>query len=167
MTIAQESWRKLGIDCKIQAFEWTVFIEDFVHKNNFDAVVLGWTGGDINPDKYQLWHSSQTDPYELNYTGFKNTRVDQLIEQIRVTYDTEQVVKLARELHRIIAQEQPYTFLYEPLKPVVLDKRIAVIDRTPDGRELIKKVEPTPSGSVMFHFLKWRKLRDVSQFSPE
>jgi ABC-type transport system substrate-binding protein len=167
MTIAQESWRKLGIDCKIQAFEWTVFIEDFVHKNNFDAVVLGWTGGDINPDKYQLWHSSQTDPYELNYTGFKNARVDQLIEQIRVTYDTEQVVKLARELHRIIAQEQPYTFLYEPLKPVVLDKRIAVIDRTPDGRELVKKVEPTPSGSVMFHFLKWRKLRDVSQFSPQ
>jgi len=72
---------------------------------------------------------------------------------------------MARELHRIIAQDQPYTFLYEPLKPFVFDKRIAFVDRAPDGRETIKKLEVPPSGNVMYHLHKWRKLRDVPQFS--
>jgi len=167
MTIAQEAWRKLGINCKTQAFEWTVFLEDFVHTDNFDAIVLGWVGGDINPDKYQIWHSSQTDPYELNYCGFKNARVDELILKIRETYDTELTIRLGRELHRIIAEQQPYTFLYEPLKPTVLDKRIALVERTPDGKELIKKIEVPPSGAAFYHFYKFRKLREVPQFASQ
>jgi ABC-type transport system substrate-binding protein len=163
MTIAQEAWRRLGVDCKVQAFEWTVFLEDFVHNNNFDAYVLGWTGGDINPDKYQIWHSSQTDPYELNYVGFKNARADELIMKIRETYDQEQVVKMGRELHHIIAEEQPYTFLYEPLKPTVLDKRIAIVERGPDGREQVRKIQVPPSGAAFYHFYKFRKFTEVPQ----
>ncbi|HEY3665062.1 MAG TPA: ABC transporter substrate-binding protein, partial [Polyangiaceae bacterium] len=57
MTIAQEAWRKLGIDCKIQVFEWTVLLSEFIHVGNFDAYVMGWVGGDLNPDMYQVWHS--------------------------------------------------------------------------------------------------------------
>jgi ABC-type transport system substrate-binding protein len=167
MTIAQEAWRKLGINCKVQAFEWTVFLEDFVHNDNFDAIVLGWVGGDINPDKYQIWHSSQTDPYELNYCGFKNARVDELISKIRETYDSEETIRLARELHRIIADQQPYTFLYEPLKPIVLDKRIALVERAPDGKEVIKKIEVPPSGAALYNFYKFRKLREVPQFATQ
>ena len=159
MTIAQEGWRKLGIDCTIQAFEWTVFLEDFVSKDNFDAVVLAWVGGDINPDKYQIWHSSQSHPYELNHVGYKNARVDELILQIREEYDFDTQVKLAREVHRLIAADQPYTFLYEPIEPVVLDKRIVQVERGADGHEVFKKIEPSPSGAIDTYFFKWRKLQ--------
>ncbi len=161
MTVVQEAWRRIGIDCKIQAVEWTVFIEDFVNHDNYDAMVLAWVGGDINPDKYSVWHSSQTHPYELNHVGYQSAHADELIERIRVEYDPEAQIRLARELDRLIAEDQPYTFLYEPLKPIVLDKRIVRVLKAPDGTEQFKKIEPVASGAIDQYFSQWRKLEQV------
>ncbi len=166
ITIAQEAWRRLGIDCKIQTFEWTVFLEDFMHKLNFDAVVLAWVGGDINPDKYQLWHSSQTGPFQLNFAGYKNPRVDQLIMRIREEYEFDAQVALAHDVHRLIAEDQPFTFLYEPTEPIVLDKRVVEVEQRPDGSEAYRKIEPSPSGSIDLYFRRWRKLSEEPNYAP-
>ncbi|MFQ5716642.1 MAG: ABC transporter substrate-binding protein, partial [Nitrospinales bacterium] len=64
LTIAQNSWRKLGIKCNTQLFEWAVFLKDFINTAKFDAVVLGWSMG-VDPDLYQIWHSSQIGPKQL------------------------------------------------------------------------------------------------------
>src|SRR5688572_11685764 len=72
MQIAAEAWKALGIQCSIQTFEWTVFLEEFVHTHKYEAFVLGWAGAAINPDKYELFHSSQAQPYEANYVGYKS-----------------------------------------------------------------------------------------------
>jgi ABC-type transport system substrate-binding protein len=167
MTVAQEAWRKLGIDCKTQAFEWTVFIDDFVDHGNFDAFVLGWTGGDVNPDLYQVWHSSQTHPYELNYTGYQSARADDLISRIRTEYDPDEQVRLTHALHHVIAEDQPYTFLYEPLKPIVLDKRIVRVRRTQGGEEKLEKIQTPLSGNVDQSLAEWRKLRTARELSPQ
>ena len=90
LTIAQENWKRLGIRCKTQAFEWTVFLEQFVHVRKFDAIALGWVGGDVNPDKSQVWHSSQVANYKLNFPGYANPKADALMERIRVEYDRTQ-----------------------------------------------------------------------------
>ncbi len=158
MTIAQEAWSKLGIRCTSQAFEWTVFLEDFVEPHQFDAMVLGWVGGDINPDKFEIWHSSQTNPYQPNSVGYQSPAADRLIEHIRQEYDRAAQIRLARALHRQIADDQPYTFLYEPTRPYALDKRIFVVNRGPDGKESYAPVKPTPGGEVAYYFDKWRKL---------
>jgi peptide/nickel transport system substrate-binding protein len=166
MAIAQEAWRKLGIDCKIQAFEGTVFLEDFVHKLNFDAIVLAWVGADITPDRYQLWHSSQTGPYQLNFSGYKNPRVDELIERILREYEFDAQIALTRQIHALIAEAQPYTFLYEPTEPIVLDKRIAQVEHQADGREAYRKVELTSTGEIDYHFREWRKVAEEPQYAP-
>ena len=44
-TIAQDAWRKIGVDCRVQLFEWAVFLKDFINTGKFDAVVLGWSTG--------------------------------------------------------------------------------------------------------------------------
>ena len=167
MTIAQEAWRQLGIDCQIQAFEWTVFIDDVVEHNSFDAIILAWGGGDINPDLFSIWHSSQTHPYELNHGGYQSKVADDLITRIRVEYDPEKQIQLTHELDRVIAADQPYTFLYEPLKPVVLDKRIVRVLEGPDGHEVFKKIETPPSGAVEQFFRQWRKVSTVPELSPQ
>jgi ABC-type transport system substrate-binding protein len=166
MTIAQEAWQKLGVDIKVQAFEWTVFLEQFVETDNFDAVVLAWGGGGLNPDLHTIWHSTQTDHYEQNHVGYQSPRADELIMKLRATYDPEEQVRLAHQLHRVIAEDQPYTFLYEPLKPQVFDKRIAILNRDADGRESIERLKTPPSGNVLQFFNKWRKFADVPQAAP-
>jgi hypothetical protein len=81
MTIAQDAWKKLGVDVVTQAFEWTVFLEEFVNPGEFDAVVLGWSGGALDPDLFQIWHSSQAGKYQLNFAGYRSAEADRLIER--------------------------------------------------------------------------------------
>ncbi len=157
MTIAQNAWKKIGVKCNTQYFEWAVFLKDFVNTGDFDAVVLGWSMG-IDPDLYQLWHSSQAGPQQLNFIGYRNPRADDLIVRIRQEYDTDVQRTLTRRLHRLIAEEQPYTFLYAPLSTRVLDKKIVLVHKKDDGSEWHEKIYPIKSGDITFHFHQWRKL---------
>jgi len=163
MTIAQEAWHRLGVDIKVQAFEWTVFLEEFVDQDNFDAIVLAWGGGGINPDMFTIWHSSQTHHYEQNHVGYESAEADALIMKIRATYDNDELVRLTHQLHGLVARDQPYTFLYEALRPVVFDKRIARVEREADGREHVEKLETPPSGEVFHYFRDWRKLASAPE----
>ena len=128
--------------------------------------MLAWVGAEITPDRYQLWHSSQTGPYQLNFSGYKNPRVDRLFELIRQEYDFDTQVALTQEVHRLVAQDQPYTFLYEPTEPIALDRRIVEVQRKPDGSESFRKVQLTPTGELDYYFRDWRKLSQEPALAP-
>ena len=162
LTIAQNAWKKIGVKVNTQVFEWAVFLNDFVNTGDFDAVVLGWSMG-IDPDLYQIWHSSQSGPQQLNFVGYKNSRVDDLIVRIRQEYNRASQRQLTHELHRLIHEDQPYTFLYAPLSTRVLDRKIVLVHQNPDGTERYEKIYPVKSGDHTFHFHKWRKL----EFTPD
>jgi ABC-type transport system substrate-binding protein len=162
MTIAQNAWKKIGVKVNTQVFEWAVFLNDFVNTGDFDAVVLGWSMG-IDPDLYQIWHSSQAGPQQLNFVGYNNPRADELIVRIRQEYNRARQRQFTHELHRLIHEDQPYTFLYAPLSTRVLDKKIVLVEEGPEGKEQYKKIYPTKSGDITFHFHKWRKL----EFTPD
>ncbi|GJL79772.1 MAG: hypothetical protein NPINA01_27610 [Nitrospinaceae bacterium] len=164
LTIAQNSWRKLGIKCNTQIFEWAVFLKDFVNTFKFDALVLGWSMG-IDPDLFQIWHSSQAGPRQLNFVGYKNPEVDRLIVRIRREYDKEKQKRMAHELHRLIARDQPYNFLYVGKSTQLLDKKIVIVERQPDGSEKYEKIYPTKDGRIRYYFNKWKKLGQVPQLA--
>jgi ABC-type transport system substrate-binding protein len=146
--------------------EWSVFIQERVDKADFDAVVLGWVMG-IEPDLFQVWHSSQTHPYQLNFVGFKNKEADELILKIRQEYNHEKQVQYCHRLHEIIAREQPYTFLYVGKWTAVLDKRIVIRDLDKDGVMAYRKIKPTKTGNYTFDFNKWVKVPEMPSLTPE
>lgn len=166
LTIAQDGWKQIGIDVRTDLLEWAVFIQERVNKLDFDALILGWSM-DIEPDLYQIWHSSQTNPYQLNFVGFKNPQADNLIIKIRQEYDHERQVAYCHRLHEIIAREQPYTFLYVGKWTAVLDKKIVIKETDNQGNVIYKKITPTKTGNYTFHFNKWIKLPEVPAFSAE
>jgi ABC-type transport system substrate-binding protein len=166
LTVAQDAWKQIGIDVRTDLLEWAVFIQERVNKLDFDALILGWSMG-IEPDLYQLWHSSQTQPYQLNFVGFKNEAADDLIIKIRQEYDHDQQVAYCHRLHEIIAGEQPYTFLYVSKWTAVLDKRIVIKEMDSEGKVTFKKITPTKTGNYMFYFNRWIKVPDVPVLRPE
>jgi ABC-type transport system substrate-binding protein len=97
LSIAQDSWRKIGIDVRTDVLEWAVFIQERVNKLDFDALILGWAMG-IEPDLYQIWHSSQTGPKQLNFVAFQNREADDLIIKIRQEYDHDRQVQYCNRL---------------------------------------------------------------------
>ena len=157
MTIAQDAWRRLGIDVVTQQFEWTVFLSQFVNVTEFDAIVLGWVGGGLDPDIYQIWHSSQAGPMQLNFTGYRSAEADALMERINQEYDPLLQIQLAFALHNRIAEDQPMTFLYAPTRTWGIDRRLVVIERDASGVEHQRRIRPF-LGRIDYHIDRWRKL---------
>ena len=162
LAIAQDAWRRIGVDVRTDLVEWSVFIKERVNKLDFDALVLGWSMG-VDPDLYQIWHSSQSGPHQLNFIGYRNPEADELIVRIRREYDFRRQVELCHRLHAIIARDQPYTFLYVGKWTAVLDRRIVI--REPDGA--YRRITPTRTGSYMFDFNRWIKLAEAPRFEKE
>jgi ABC-type transport system substrate-binding protein len=165
LAIAQDAWKQIGIDVRTDLLEWSVFIQERVNKSDFDALVLGWSMG-IEPDLYQIWHSSQTGPQQLNFVGFKNKEADELIIKIRQEYNHAKQVQYCHQLHKIIAYEQPYTFLYVGKWTAILDKRIVIREIDASGKVVYKKITPTKTGNYTFYFNKWIKLAKVPELTP-
>ena len=160
--IAQNAWRRIGIDVSVQLFEWAVFLKDFINVGEFDATVLGWSTG-IDHDQFQIWHSSQAGPQQLNFVGYDVPDVDRLLETLRVEYDRPRQIELAHELHRRIAEDQPYTFLYAPRSTLVLDRKIVMVEAEGD-EERVVPLRPTPTGDLTYYFRQWKKLDHVPEF---
>jgi ABC-type transport system substrate-binding protein len=165
IAIAQDAWKQIGIDVRTDLLEWSVFIEERVDKADFDAVILGWVMS-VDPDLFQIWHSSQTHPYQLNFVGFKNQQADDLIIKIRQEYNHDKRVRYCRQLHEIIAREQPYTFLYVRKWTAILDKRIVIKKVDNRGEIVYHKIAPTRTGLYDYYFNQWVKLPKVPRFVP-
>jgi peptide/nickel transport system substrate-binding protein len=138
--IIQRRLKKIGIDVKIRVIEWAALLSQFIDKGNFEALIMGWTIGQ-DPDIYDVWHSSKTGPKELNFVGFKNGEVDRLLEEGRSTFDLEKRKRCYYAIQEILAEEQPYTFLYVP-------------DALPVVSARFRGIEPAPAG-ISYNLIKW------------
>ncbi len=117
----KDSAAKVGIDIIPDPVEWSILIGRLAdHK--FEAMIMGW-GGAIIDDNYQIFHSSQIGNRGSNYVGFNNPDADKLLEQIRRTLDENKRISLSRELHRLLYDQQPYTFLFIRPTYKIVDKR--------------------------------------------
>jgi len=108
--IVKESIEKAGIKMLIRKIDWTIFGET-VADRKFDAVRFAW-GSAIDSDPFQIWHSSQIKNRGSNYVGFNNERADEILEEGRETFDQLKRWSMYRELHDILNEEQPYTFMF-------------------------------------------------------
>ncbi|MBI2468201.1 MAG: peptide ABC transporter substrate-binding protein [Candidatus Rokubacteria bacterium] len=156
MVIAQNAWRRLGVKVETLALEWAVFINERVDKGDFDAVVLGWAMG-LDPDIYQIFHSSQTGHFQLNFVAYRNPRADELLVRIRREYNPARQVAMARELHRLIGEDQPYTFLYVRRVLALMDGKIVRMVQEPEGAPRYLPFVPDRLGRLGFHFNEWIK----------
>lgn len=130
--IIQSQLAALGMSVTIRTVEWATFFSQFVNKGFFDAVILGWTTP-LDPDLYDVWHSSRMRPTGLNFMKYANAEVDALIEKGRRTFDRDERKKYYDRVQEILHYEQPYCFLYVPYTLPVVHKRFRGIRQAPAG----------------------------------
>jgi len=145
-TLTQDGLKQLNIEVKVELYEWAVFLKNHINKGDFDAMVLGWSLGN-GYDQFQIWHSSQANPEQLNVVGYKSEKADRLLDDIRQEYNREKIIRMASDLQRTIYEDQPYLFLYVPEGTSVMWKDAYRI-RRPDGRGgwIDSPVEMTKAG---------------------
>jgi len=139
--IIKEDLKAIGIEMDIQVLEWQTFINEFINKRRFEVALLGWRLS-LDPDIYDIWHSSKTGEREFNFVSYNNPEVDSLLIEGRQTCDIEKRREIYRRIHEIISEEQPYTFLFVPDQLPVLHKRFKGVEQSPVG--------------IMYDFVRWR-----------
>lgn len=130
LPMVKEFFAAAGIDMHLQTVEWSVYLERLKNRR-FDACNLGWTGS-IDPDPYQIFHSSQIENGD-NFVGYKNPEVDRLILELRSEFDLAKRIALCRAIERHLYNDQPYTFLFYPDSLVALNRRYRNVRLFPHG----------------------------------
>lgn len=98
----KENFEKTGLKINLQVISY------FPQK--FDLFLTMWHPP-IDPDQYYIWHSSQS---QGNITGYKNLKVDKLLEDGRNTIDVEERKKIYRQFQEVIMDDLPAYFIYYP-----------------------------------------------------
>jgi peptide/nickel transport system substrate-binding protein len=148
--IIQQRLKAVGIEVKIRIIEWTVFLKQYVDKGNFDAVILGWNILQ-DPDLFNVWHSSQAVKGGLNFVGFKDEEVDRLLVDGRETYDNARRKQCYDRIQEILAEQQPYVFLYVPYSLPAVSSRI-------------RGIVPAPAG-ITYNLEKWYVPKPMQKYT--
>ena len=103
--------KNVGVDIKVEFKEWQAWKEDVFLEHEFDVIFASWVFDD-SADISSLFHSGEIGPWKNNFGGYSNQEVDGLINESKLTLDHEKRRTINRKLHAILAEENPYTFLW-------------------------------------------------------
>jgi peptide/nickel transport system substrate-binding protein len=121
-TRLQADWKEFGADVKIETPEFNQMIER-LRKHDVEAWYGVWNVA-TKVDEKGTWHSESRGYDASNYGNYVNRRVDEIIDKARIMTDLEASKPLWAELQRIVHEEQPYTFIAEPVLLNAVAKRI-------------------------------------------
>jgi peptide/nickel transport system substrate-binding protein len=148
--IIQERLKEIGVQTDIQTIEWAAFLKEYIRQKRFDAIVLGWGTG-TDPDQYAVWHSSQSGPEQLNSVSYANPEVDALLEKGRASCHQNERVATYHRIQEILAEDQPYIFLY------FQDSLWAVSSR-------VRGIKPAPAG-IGYNFIDWFVPKQLQRYT--
>jgi peptide/nickel transport system substrate-binding protein len=100
---------------------------------DFHAITLRWGGGDVEGDIRQMFHSTQIQDNGDNVMSYRSPQMDEAIDKARSTIDKKKRMEYWRECHRILHEDQPYTFLVNQKFMYWFDKRIKNVKEAPQG----------------------------------
>lgn len=119
--MVQRDLAAIGIKVIPRILEWSVFIDQTEDKD-FDACILAWqTDFEVNPT--DIFHSKAIDG-KYNMVSYSNPEADRLMDEGRRCVDRQRAGEIWRRFQEVIHRDQPYTFLYVPLRINAIHKRI-------------------------------------------
>lgn len=120
--LMKDNFSRAGIIMEPDRMDWPVLVQKLT-QSDFEAVTLGWSSVPES-DAYQTFHSSQIAGQGDNRTSYRNRELDKVIERARTTVDTAERMKLWQRVHRILHEDQPYTFMLNRKALRLFNKRI-------------------------------------------
>lgn len=130
--VVQSQLKAVGVDAQISILEFNTLIEQLndVKDRPFDAVVMGWVA-EFKIDDENLFSCNRlNEPYQ--WVSYCNPRTTALLDTLPLIVDRAQARPLWQEYQRLIAHDQPYTFLYYQRRIEGVSNRLRNVN--PDAR---------------------------------
>ena len=126
--LIQRRLQEIGIEVSIRVIEWASFVNRFIKTGDFDVVVLGW-GLSLDPDQFNIWHSSQQGPGQFNFLGYENKEVDKLLELGRKELNPLKREKIYHKFSKYLLEDSPIVYLYAGYGLSAVHKRVKGIKK--------------------------------------
>ena len=129
LVLIQEQLARVGVAAVPRTFE----IHALTERNragDFDATLSGWAI-DTTLDLRPYFHSREIREDGWNFVGYSNAELDGLLDATRRAGDLPATLPLYARIQRILHEEQPYTFLWEPQRLTAARTAIADLEVTP------------------------------------
>ncbi|HEX9492784.1 MAG TPA: ABC transporter substrate-binding protein [Thermoanaerobaculia bacterium] len=104
----QAELKKIGVQLDIVTLDFGAFSQRLL-AGNYESAYLNWNL-DPDPDPFPLFHSSQFPPRGQNFVFYSNPEADRLMEAGRRELDQAKRKLIYRQLHALLADDQPYTW---------------------------------------------------------
>lgn len=127
-TLLKENLQQIGIICNVKPTEFTVLVESMQNRT-FDASMGGWGAGN-DPDSSENIYATNA---MRNYGSYSNPRVDELFKKGRLEFDREKRAAIYGEIHNLIWQDQPYTYLFNRNAFYAFNKKLRGYNFSPRG----------------------------------
>jgi peptide/nickel transport system substrate-binding protein len=133
-TVAQDSFKQIGVQADVTGLEWAAYLSMLTTPPfDWDLTVLGWSAT-IDPYwMYQVW--SEDNIPELNMGAYRNPEVEALFKKGGREFDQAQRKQTYGQIQRILADDQPYIFLYMDKSWTGVNNRIGGIKPSTLGSE--------------------------------
>ena len=129
-TIIKNDLKAVGIDVNIEKLELGAFLDDLYEKK-LEAWMAAWYI-QVPLELKPFWYSDLKNT-PLNFAGYQNKEVDNLIDDLSKRLTSQQKIEKYRKFQKIIYEDQPVVFLYWTDNVVVYNNRIKNITINPYG----------------------------------
>lgn len=126
----QSGCAELGVLLTPRSLEWSA-LEARLLEHNFDGIMFAWSHS-VDPDVFDMFHSSQIEA-GINIGEYSNTELDEMLVTARQELDPEKRAELSKEIHAVLADEVPYTYLFAKYQNVAAKKELKGVEMGPDG----------------------------------
>ncbi|MBO6602116.1 ABC transporter substrate-binding protein [Rhodophyticola sp.] len=127
----QAVFQSAGIDTNVRITDWPSFSTGYVQQSEHQIALLGWLRI-TDPDR--MLFSQLTTGGGLNWGGYSNARVDELLLTGRTALDQDARAAAYREAAQIIAEELPYYIIsYQGYQLFYDPETVSVVETSPRG----------------------------------
>ena len=118
----QKEWQQIGVKLNISSLSPEA-IKEVINNRDYELLLYGQILG-FDPDPFPFWHSKQTTYPGLNLTSLKSDKIDTILEGARKISDDAARAKNYTEFQKLIAEETPAIFLFNPTYTYPQNKKI-------------------------------------------
>lgn len=124
----QAGFKEAGAILKLTTIEPSVLFER-IFDGKYQASFLAFDL-DLDPDLFGQFHTSQFAPQGQNFVFYSNPSLDRLLEQGRAELDAEKRKALYRQVHALLADDQPYTWTLQVSTKWGVNRRVHNVEES-------------------------------------
>lgn len=134
-TLIQQDLAALGIEVNVVTLDFPALIERLMHKQDYEACLLGLTNVDPDPNSMMnVWQSSspnhQWNPSEKKPATAWEAQIDRDMQQQATALKAADRKRAVDEVQQIVADQQPFIYLVYPNTLVAVSPQLQGVQPT-------------------------------------